>query len=116
LTLPITLSLTNAHNNAIRVAPWSAISHGSKVKIFTLVIVNKKKMKRKRRKTLILMIKMLITVIIAPMSNLFGVKLLQISTQVPAPTKNALNAVKVGTKVMLRINNIVARTIRSTST
>ena len=76
------------------------------------MIVNKKKMKRKRRKTLILMI----IVIIAPMSNLFGVKLLQISTQVPAPTKNALNAVKVGTKVMLRINNIVARTIRSTST
>jgi len=114
LTLPITLSLTNAHNNAIRVAPWSAISHGYKDLILKLVIVNKKKMKR--RKTLILMIKMLITVIIAPMSNLFGVKLLQISTQVPAPTKNALNAVKVGTKVILRINNIVARTIRSTST
>ena len=115
MTLPITLSLTNAHNNAIRVAPWSAISHGYKDKIFTLVIVNKKKMKRKRkrRKTLIAT---KIIVIIAPMSNLFGVKLLQISTQVPAPTKNALNAVKVGTKVMLRINNIVARTIRSTST
>lgn len=72
MTLPITLSLTNAHNNAIRVAPWSAISHGSKDLILTLVIVNKKKMKR--RKTLILMINMLITVIIAPMSNLFGVK------------------------------------------
>lgn len=113
MTLPITLSLTNAHNNAIRVAPRSAISHGSKVKIFTLVIVNKKKMKRKRRKTLIAT---KIIVIIAPMSNLFGVKLLQTSTQVPAPTKNALNAVKVGTKVMLRINNIAARTIRSTST
>jgi len=114
LTLPITLSLTNAHNNAIRVAPRSAISHGSKVKILTLVIVNKKmKMKRKRRKTLIAT---KIIVIIAPMSNLFGVKLLQTSTQVPAPTKNALNAVKVGTKVMLRINNIAARTIRSTST
>jgi len=71
LTLTKTLFLTNAHNNAIQVARPSAILHGNKDLILTLVIVNQKKMKRK---TLILLIKMLTKVIIATMSNLFGVK------------------------------------------